>query len=709
MGMFDDVPMEPKSGANFADAISSIESGGNYRALGPQTGKGRALGKYQVMDFNVGPWSEKVLGRRLTPEQFLADDKAQDQIFEGVFGNYVKKYGPEGAAKAWFAGERGMNNPNAKDMLGTTVASYAEKFNKRAGNMSASAQSKTPERGGGLFDDVPMEKSGGKFDDVPLIYGPEVPDMGRGRAFVQGAKQGASFNFNDTLAGVMDAGRIPTWSRSSMGNPIGMLAGSLYGAANVLRDPKAAAARYQTGRDVERAKDETAGIQYPGTALAGNVAGGLATAPLIPAKALQAATMGGRALKTAGVGALYGGVSGAGTGKNLEEGATNAATGAAIGGVIGGVASPVVEGVVNAATNAARSRATQAAIPKAQELVDSYLAAKNSPVVADVEIKPRALASEVRKWATELEKSWVTPKLAPDTYEILGQMAAPRGPLTMANVDEARRQLGEIAGKGGTDSAAAMHVKRALDDWMLKGVKQADVIRGDVTKAQKIMQAGRGDYSKAKLAEALDTRIAEGEIQAGGQHSGMNVQNILRQKVGSYLKSDDSNGLSAMERKAAEQFASGGAGGEKFLRFAGKWLGGGGGLGSMATTAGAVAYAGPVGLAAPAAGLGLTFLSNAISRSEAQKLSELIRANSPLGKQLQSSIAAWTKYATAAHQKPMTPRIQAMLTIQSRNLSNNLRDAGIIASPQDIMRSVLTHRPVAAEGEQGESGQGRQQ
>jgi hypothetical protein len=509
----------------------------------------------------------------------------------------------------------------------------------------------------------------------------------------------------------MDAGKIPPWARSSMGNPIGMLAGGLYGAANVLRDPKAAADRYQQGRDLERAKDETAGIQYPGTALAGNVAGGLATAPLIPAKALQAATMGGRALKTAGVGAAYGGLSGAGTGRDLEEGAINAATGAAIGGVIGGVASPVVEGVVNAATNSAMSRATNAAIPKAQELVDSYLAAKNSPVIADVEIKPRALAAEVIKWRSELKNAWVTPKLAPDTYEILTQMATTRrrGKLTMADVDEARRQLGEIAGKGGTDSAAAMHVKKALDGWMMGGVKQSDVIRGDVTAAQKVMQAGRGDYSKAKLAEALDDRIAEGEIQAGGAHSGLNVQNLLRQKVGQFLKSDDSNGLSKTERKFAEQFASGGAGGEKFLRFAGKWLGGGGGLGSMATTAGAVAVAGPAGLVAPAAGLGLTFLSNAVSRSEAQKLSELIRANSPLGKQLQASIAAWSKYATAAHQKPMTPRIQAMLTIQSRNLSNNLRDAGIIASPQDIMRSVLTHRPVAAEGEQDGGLQGRQQ
>src|SRR5690606_24235042 len=57
------------------NAIASIESAGSgdYQAVGPRHPRlGRALGRYQVMEANVGPWTEKYLGRRLTPEEFLA-------------------------------------------------------------------------------------------------------------------------------------------------------------------------------------------------------------------------------------------------------------------------------------------------------------------------------------------------------------------------------------------------------------------------------------------------------------------------------------------------------------------------------------------------------------------------------------------------------------------------------------------------------------
>ena len=110
-------------------AISGIESGGNYAATGPVTRTGdRAYGKYQVMGANVGPWTKEVLGQAMTPQQFLADPQAQDAVFNAKFGQYAQKYGPEGAARAWFAGESGMNNPNARDQNGTTVQGYANKF-----------------------------------------------------------------------------------------------------------------------------------------------------------------------------------------------------------------------------------------------------------------------------------------------------------------------------------------------------------------------------------------------------------------------------------------------------------------------------------------------------------------------------------------------------------------------------------------------------
>lgn len=127
---------QPPSGGGTGDygrAISGIESAGQpnggYGAVGPDTGHGRAVGKYQIMDFNVGPWTKEVLGQEMTPEQFRASPQAQDAVFNGKFGQYVKQFGsPEAAARAWFAGPGGMNNPNAADVNGMTVGEYGRRF-----------------------------------------------------------------------------------------------------------------------------------------------------------------------------------------------------------------------------------------------------------------------------------------------------------------------------------------------------------------------------------------------------------------------------------------------------------------------------------------------------------------------------------------------------------------------------------------------------
>lgn len=123
-------PPPTRSLPGYASAIAGIESGGKYDLLGPTTKAGdRAYGKYQIMGANIPEWTRAALGAAMTPEQFLVDPKAQDAVFDHRFGQYVDKYGPTGAAKAWFAGEGGMNNPDAKDQLGTTVDAYARRFN----------------------------------------------------------------------------------------------------------------------------------------------------------------------------------------------------------------------------------------------------------------------------------------------------------------------------------------------------------------------------------------------------------------------------------------------------------------------------------------------------------------------------------------------------------------------------------------------------
>ena len=122
-------------GTNYQNAISRIESGGRYDLQGPVTSSGdRAYGKYQIMGENIPQWTRDALGRSMTPAEFLRNPLAQDRVFNHRFGSYVSKYGPGGAARAWFAGEGGMNNPNARDQLGTSVGSYERQFLKGLNN-----------------------------------------------------------------------------------------------------------------------------------------------------------------------------------------------------------------------------------------------------------------------------------------------------------------------------------------------------------------------------------------------------------------------------------------------------------------------------------------------------------------------------------------------------------------------------------------------
>jgi hypothetical protein len=121
--------------ARFAEAIKAKESGGKYDIVGPTHSKlGRALGAYQVMEANVGPWSREALGREVTPDEFLKNPQIQDQIFQHKFGQYVQKFGnPQDAASAWFTGQPLSVGANRRDVLGTTGAGYVADFNRNIG------------------------------------------------------------------------------------------------------------------------------------------------------------------------------------------------------------------------------------------------------------------------------------------------------------------------------------------------------------------------------------------------------------------------------------------------------------------------------------------------------------------------------------------------------------------------------------------------
>lgn len=85
----------------FVNAIAGKESGGNYRAINRSSG---ALGKYQIMPGNVGPWSKAALGRRVSTSEFLNNPQIQEAVARYMLRKYYNQYGAAGAAVAWYAG-----------------------------------------------------------------------------------------------------------------------------------------------------------------------------------------------------------------------------------------------------------------------------------------------------------------------------------------------------------------------------------------------------------------------------------------------------------------------------------------------------------------------------------------------------------------------------------------------------------------------------
>jgi hypothetical protein len=127
-------PAPPKaaggSGGSFAaflNAEGQQESGGKYdirNSIG-------AIGKYQVMSENVGPWTQEALGHRLTPEQFQKSPAAQEAVARFKFGQLVDQYGFRGAAAAWYSGQAKRENDYSHVGNGPSVGQYVDEVMAR--------------------------------------------------------------------------------------------------------------------------------------------------------------------------------------------------------------------------------------------------------------------------------------------------------------------------------------------------------------------------------------------------------------------------------------------------------------------------------------------------------------------------------------------------------------------------------------------------
>lgn len=120
----------------FMKAISAQESGGNYGAINRDSG---AMGKYQIMPGNIRGskrgWDYEALGRDVSTSEFINNPQLQEQIAQYKMQQYYKKWGPRGAAIAWYAGPGAVNYKNLNKSQGKypSISGYVDSILRRLG------------------------------------------------------------------------------------------------------------------------------------------------------------------------------------------------------------------------------------------------------------------------------------------------------------------------------------------------------------------------------------------------------------------------------------------------------------------------------------------------------------------------------------------------------------------------------------------------
>lgn len=142
------------------------------------------------------------------------------------------------------------------------------------------------------------------------------------------------------------------------------------------------------------------------------------------------------------------------------------------------------------------------------------------------------------------------------------------------------------------------------------------------------------NYAALKANEALDKRLAKAELRTSATDSGMNLGNKIRQNVATYLGSNEARYLSAETKADLEKIVRGTAS-QNVMRHVANLLGGGGGLGMLASgTAGYEAGGVPGAIGAALLGRGFKIANNRSVFNQAAKAAEAIRRRSPLGQQM---------------------------------------------------------------------------
>lgn len=274
-------------------------------------------------------------------------------------------------------------------------------------------------------------------------------------------------------------------------------------------------------------------------------------------------------------------------------------------------------------------------------------------------LKPQPVAALADQVEQSLTAKGLTARNVPETYGVIqdlqdlrnaqpqvdpvtGQWVRPQ--VTASDFDSARQELLQASRNQSNrrEAAAAWDAIGKMDDY-LANVPQAHVAQGDAQTASELFDFARGNWAAAKRLEMASGKVELGNLNAETAHSGMNIDNAMRQAVKQLIRPNkygktlaEQHGFSDDEMGLMNDIARG-TGTTNTLRYVGNLLGGGGGFGQLAMAGiglgGAYETGRPELLALPALGAAARYGAGMATRRQAQNMLDTIARRSPLAQE----------------------------------------------------------------------------
>lgn len=275
-----------------------------------------------------------------------------------------------------------------------------------------------------------------------------------------------------------------------------------------------------------------------------------------------------------------------------------------------------------------------AAVPAADEIAASTRQGYNTPAVMQAEYRPQAVGALADDLSNRLRQSRISEKQAPQVYDAIDGL---RQPMFGANhriqdFDETRRLLNQLAGSttDAVQAGAAQRAIRSIDAFTLRPPTGAALNDPIARQAGRDLATARANAAVGFRSQRLMDAMERATNTAGATHSGGNLQNELQKAARTILNSPKQlRGFNEAEREALREIARGTVAGSIIRRIA-KVLGGGGGLGQLASGSAGAAMFGPVGaVAMPAMGMLANRMGAGMAQRQFNNLDALVRSRAP--------------------------------------------------------------------------------